>query len=476
MKNCVVVRKLDENCGTRPIKTYKQIYNLLDLRGSLVVPSDSARAVTLERRTAVKLNNVALSVNLFFELLDKTSVFVFENVSVFGSFTRENCVIDGISGSELCQRRLFSFERAQKDKDDHFTSTIERMTKTGGRIKLGSMTELCLEGYYVQLLPKLHLQEEAEIGLLSLKAEERECLPETGPGTNTIWLGKVKKIMLCDYAVLFLPRLRLYDENHSAEISLSAPEKEHVSELLSMQDSSIKLGKTNEVMLDGYAVDIFHKLVLEKEMRKVYLNMNLEGGLVDEMLQAKNNSVWLGNMEKLILSGYCVNALPRLRLEDVMEEIELSATEVSNVYEIIKTKDNSIKLWRVKKLVLQGFAINALPKLVLHEEDGIEELVISKVDMVCCFDGVFSPDIDFCFWKIKRLKIENSAIDVLKIRNGKSCVLDRFEFVPRKEESLFFLKARHMLSPINIGKVKQGGFFVSNEIKSALKYIPVDEE
>ncbi|OIR57057.1 MAG: uncharacterized protein A8A55_2188 [Amphiamblys sp. WSBS2006] len=430
----------------------------------------------LERRTFVTLKNVALSANLFFELLHKTSLCVSENVSVFGSFKGEDCVINGITPEELCQRRAFSFERAKNYNEKHFTSTIERMTKTGGRIKLGNMTELKLEGYYVQLLPKLHLQEKAKIGLLSLKAEERECLPETGPGTSTIWLGKVKKIMLCDYAVLFLPMLRLYDESHSAEICLNAPEKEHVSTITPMQDNSIKLGKTNEVMLDGYAVDIFHKLVLEKEMKRIYLNTDVNGEVVKEMRRAKNNSVWLGNMEKLILSGHCVNALPRLRLDDVMEEIELSATEKSNVYEIIKAKENSIKLGKVRKLVLQGFAINALPKLVLHGEDDIEELVISNVGRRCCFEPVFSFDIDFRSWKLKKLKIENSAIDVLKIRNGKGCVLDRFEFVPRKEESLFFLKARHMLSPINIGKVKQGGFFVSNEIKSALTYIPVDEE
>ncbi|OIR57059.1 MAG: uncharacterized protein A8A55_2189, partial [Amphiamblys sp. WSBS2006] len=139
-------------------------------------------------------------------------------------------------------------------------------------------------------------------------------------------------------------------------------------------------------------------------------------------------------------------------------------------------KENSIKLGKVRKLVLQGFAINALPKLVLHGEDDIEELVISNVGRRCCFDGVFSFDIDFRSWKLKRLKIENTVVDVLKIRNGKSCVLDRFEFVPRKEESLFFLKARHMLSPINVGKVKQGGFFVPNKFKTVLTYIPVDEE
>ncbi|OIR57813.1 MAG: uncharacterized protein A8A55_1405, partial [Amphiamblys sp. WSBS2006] len=268
------------------------------------------------------------------------------------------------------------------------------------------MTKLKLEGYYAHLLPRLNIPKEAEIGFLFVQAEEKKHMPETGPGTNTIWLGKVKEIMLCGYAIFFLPMLELYDENHSAEISLSAPNLEHISELLSMKDKSIRLGKTNEVMLYNYAVDIFHKLVLEEKMKKVYLNMSGDGGLTDEMLQAKDNSVWLGDIERLVLFRYCVNALPKLRLKDSMEEIELSATEVSNVYEILKTSDNSIKLWRVKKLVLRGYAINVLPKLVLHEEDGIEELFISKVDMVCCFDGVFSPDIDFCFWKIKRLKIE----------------------------------------------------------------------
>ncbi|OIR56674.1 MAG: uncharacterized protein A8A55_2578, partial [Amphiamblys sp. WSBS2006] len=294
---------------------------------------------------------------------------------------------------------------------------------------------------------------------------------------NSIKLGKVNKLDLKLLTINILPKLQLHEENEMEEFLLSADKKEHVSEIIHAENNSICIGKVKKLELELFAINILPKMKLHEEnkMDRFSLSADKEE-YVSEIIRVGNNTIWLGKVKSLELSGHSVNTLPKLRLheENVMEDLVLNAPELEHVSEITSAENNSINTRKLKNLELRGYAINVLPKL--QGEHEIEELVIANVGRRFCSDDVFSSDIDFCSWKIKMLKIENSAIDVLKIRKGKGCVLDHFEFVPRKGESFSYLKPRKAFSSIDIGRVRERGLFVPKEVRSILKYTLVDDE
>ncbi|OIR57333.1 MAG: uncharacterized protein A8A55_1908 [Amphiamblys sp. WSBS2006] len=354
----------------------------------------------------------------------------------------------------------------------------EIMNATNNSIWLGKVKRLELTGYSVNTLPKLLLHEENKMEKFLLGAEKEEHVSKAiRADKNSIKLGKVKKLELSLFGINILPKLALHEENEMGEFLLNTRKKEHVSEIISADNSSIWLRKVKKLELCGYAINILPKLAIHEdgEIEEFCLFTRIEE-YVSEVMCEENNSIWLGKVKRLELSGYSVNILLKLRLheENEMEELVLNAPNTGNVSEIEKTENNSINTRKLKNLKLWSHAINALPKL--RGGNVIEELVIADVDMICCSKSVFSSDIDFCFWEIKKLKIENSAIDVLEIRKRQNCVLDRFEFVPREKESFSCLKIRHCLSRIDIGWIRQNGLFVPEELRQILKYTLVDEE
>ncbi|OIR56081.1 MAG: uncharacterized protein A8A55_3173, partial [Amphiamblys sp. WSBS2006] len=89
---------------------------------------------------------------------------------------------------------------------------------------------------------------------------------------------------------------------------------------------------------------------------------------MENIVGISDNRIRLGKVEKLELWDYTINILPKLSLheENEMEVLRLNAYQIKHVSDIIKTKNNSIKLWKIKKLELKSFAVNILPKLSLH--------------------------------------------------------------------------------------------------------------
>ncbi|OIR56047.1 MAG: uncharacterized protein A8A55_3207, partial [Amphiamblys sp. WSBS2006] len=199
---------------------------------------------------------------------------------------------------------------------------------------------------------------------------------------------------------------------------------------------------------------------------------------VSEIMKTGTNNIDIGKVKRLVLVNYAINILPNLELEqdNEVEELVLFSSGNRNMEQIMSTETNNINIGIVKKLVLRKYAINILPKLKLARRKELEELNIADVDRECCSETTFSSGSGFFSWKIRKLKIENSEICVLRIRNEKSCVLDSLEFIPQEKEKINRLKIRHLLSPIWIGQIKQSGFSFPEEIKQCLEYTLVDEE
>ncbi|OIR56459.1 MAG: uncharacterized protein A8A55_2795 [Amphiamblys sp. WSBS2006] len=100
-----------------------------------------------------------------------------------------------------------------------------------------------------------------------------------------------------------------------------------------------------------------------------------------DIYKIENNSIWIGNVERLRLRGYAMEILPKLRFheENVMGELSLSARKTKHLTGILKIERNSICVGKVKKIDLEDYAAGILPKLKLHRENEMEELFFEDI-------------------------------------------------------------------------------------------------
>ncbi|OIR57721.1 MAG: uncharacterized protein A8A55_1508 [Amphiamblys sp. WSBS2006] len=192
------------------------------------------------------------------------------------------------------------------------------------------------------------------------------------------------------------------------ELCLYAEKEEHVSELILTKNNSIWLGKVKKLELELFAINILPKLKLHgaNVMEEFSLSADKEE-YVSEAIRAKNSTIWLGKMKKLELNLFAINILPKLKLhkENVMEEFHLSAGEIEHFFEVMFAENNSIWLGSVKRLELESFATIILPKLNFYEENEMEGLPVNVEETEC---GVFrAPLITLppC-WLCSRERIE----------------------------------------------------------------------
>ncbi|OIR55888.1 MAG: uncharacterized protein A8A55_3366, partial [Amphiamblys sp. WSBS2006] len=253
------------------------------------------------------------------------------------------------------------------EKTEHVSEVIRAENNS---IKLGKVKKLELWKRSINILPKLALHEENKMEEFVLKAEKEEYVSEVMLAkNNTIWLGKVKKLELGLFAINILPKLMLHEENEMEEFVLSADREGYVSETILPENNSIKLGKVKKLELSLFAINTLSKLVLHKENKMEGFILKAEKKeYVSEVIRAKNNTIWLGKIKKLELSLFAINTLSKLVLhkENEMEKFLLSADREGYVSETMLAKNNTIWLGKVKKLELNLFAINTLSKLVLH--------------------------------------------------------------------------------------------------------------
>ncbi|OIR55692.1 MAG: uncharacterized protein A8A55_3562, partial [Amphiamblys sp. WSBS2006] len=156
---------------------------------------------------------------------------------------------------------------------------------------------------------------------------------------------------------------------------MSGYDPEHTDEILKEENNSIWVGKVKKLDLHEYAVGILLKLKLheENEMEELELDIDYPENVI-EILKEENNSIWVGKVKKLYLSHYAVEILPKLRIygENVVEESFLDAYDHKHVAEILKTENNSIWVGKVKTLELRACVIQILPKLGISEENVME--------------------------------------------------------------------------------------------------------
>ncbi|OIR56550.1 MAG: uncharacterized protein A8A55_2703, partial [Amphiamblys sp. WSBS2006] len=419
------------------------------------MPEHRAEPFLLKRETTVTIENIALSDILLSKLLEKTKLVVGENVSVFGNFKGEDCIRAGMDFEGLCLLRPPSSPGIQDSI--RFMENIVKMPNKS--IKIRKVKKLELSGYSINVLPKLVFHEENEMEEFLLSAEKEEYVSEVmRAADNSIKVGKVKRLELSGYSVNTLSKLKLHGENEMKELVLNAEKEEHVSVILCVADNSIWLGKVKSPELGGYSANILPKLILHEENEiEVFCLTTLEIEHVSDVMRAKNNTIWVGKVKKLELSGYSASVLPKLVLheENEMDEFLLSAEKEEYISEVIRAADNSIKLGKMKNLELWSYAINVLPKLVLHEEGVMERLYLSAEKKEHVSEIIRPENNEIIFGKVKKLELKLFAINVLpKLRLHKENVMEELVLNTEQKEHVSEVICTEN-SKIWLGRVKK---------------------
>ncbi|OIR56910.1 MAG: uncharacterized protein A8A55_2337 [Amphiamblys sp. WSBS2006] len=231
---------------------------------------------------------------------------------------------------------------------------------------VGKVKWLYLRFCAMEILPKLGFHEENEIELFTMSIVAKYLTEMLKTKNNSIWIGKMKRLDLFNDETQILPKLRIHGENVMDVFSLNTDKTEHITEILKMENNSLWIGRVKKLALSGYAAETLPKLKLHDEnvMEELILN-TAEAKHITEILKTENSSIWVGKVKKLVLRRHTVEILPKLRLhcENVMEDLLLDADHYKHVTEILKTKKKSVWIGKVKKLRLEGDAKRIKDKL-----------------------------------------------------------------------------------------------------------------
>ncbi|OIR56524.1 MAG: uncharacterized protein A8A55_2729 [Amphiamblys sp. WSBS2006] len=303
---------------------------------------------------------------------------------------------------------------------------IEEILKEENKsIWIGNVKRLGLEGYAVEILPKLMLHKENEIEEIRSGADNLGYITWMLKEENrSVWVGKVKTLKLGKYAVGILPKLRIREENVMEELKLwGADRPEKITEILKEKNRSVWVGKVKRLELVYYMIEILPKLrfheenVIEELRLDAFFPVYLTG-----ILKTKRNSIWVGKVKKLNLGGYAVGILPKLRIheENVMKEFRLWIDNPAYTTRVLKEENNSLWIGKVEKLSLGGYAVGILPKLRIHEENVMEKLVLSADNTEHLTETLKTENSSSWVGKVKKIKLKGSTVEILpKLRLNK---------------------------------------------------------
>ncbi|OIR56490.1 MAG: uncharacterized protein A8A55_2762, partial [Amphiamblys sp. WSBS2006] len=291
----------------------------------------------------------------------------------------------------------------------------------------GRVKNLQLRDYAVNLLPKLV---ENQMQVIHLSAEDSSHVRTILEAEDrSVWVGRVKKMVLREYAVEILLKLRFHEENGIEEISLFACSSGQITGVLEEEDNNILVGRVKNLVLAGYAVEILSKLRFHEEdgVEGLLLLSAYDSDQITGILETEDNSLWVGKVKEVYLYGCAIEILPKLRFyeEIEIEELLLSVDKPGQINKILETEENSLWVGRVKGLYLYGCAIEILPKLRFYEEIEIEELRLSAEKPGQINKILETEDNSLWVGRVKELYLYGCAIEMLpKLRFHEENVIE----------------------------------------------------
>ncbi|OIR57331.1 MAG: uncharacterized protein A8A55_1910 [Amphiamblys sp. WSBS2006] len=449
-------RKKEE--ATDAILRQAETQNVFSLEASL-----GNRFVFLNAQTTVLLENTEIHIGLFFDLLSKTRVSVGRGFSVSGN------------SMDIKQGGVFSLGPPGKGG----RLFVENVKKIPPKSIVYTDRSIFFDGHAVGLFPKLRINGNREMGVLSLCAEEKEQVLEiTEEEDNSIDAGRVSIIVLKHYAVNALPKLRQKEHNVVQVLSLEAGKKDHVAAMVG-ETNSICIGRTSELFLGGYAAGVLPRLAVSEDnlMRVFEVDADREEQLA-AVLGEENSTVDMGALGAIALKNHAVSILAKLKLREdcTIKKLSLSADKEEQIAAVLRTEKNSIAVGGVREVKLVGYAIGVLPKLKIREDNVMEKLlaVVEEEHQKEAILGTEDCSIDVGV--VLNMTLVSYAAAILpKLRTREDRTMEWFCIhALKKEDILKTFGAEN--KAVNVGRIKRKGFFVSAEVEPMLKYVLVDEE
>ncbi|OIR56829.1 MAG: uncharacterized protein A8A55_2420 [Amphiamblys sp. WSBS2006] len=411
-------------------------------------PDTEVKTVTrLAQETRVVLSNITVSDTLFFCLMSRTAVEIKNAISLFDhDITLDWCL--GGPGWEAGRRTKICVCECSKEEAEwiHANTTDSGMSISPWKVR-GNENEICV---FLRFWACLDENNRNVFVCFPGKHATKEIL---GEGNNSLWTGKVESLKLKNSATKIFPKLRFPGENEMEELGLDADCSEHITEILEEDNNSLWVGKVKKMELCGHAVEILPKLGIHQENVLEELALDTEHFLnATGILGMENNSLWVGRVKRLVLKNHAVEILPKLRThgEDVMEELVLDADNAEHLAEILKTETNSVWAGRVKRLELRGYAVQILPKLKFHEENEMEELDLDADEAEYLTEMLRTKNSSILVGKVKKLNLRHYAMKILpKLKFHKESAMEEL-----------VLNAKHFGETAGIYKKKNKGIWI----------------
>ncbi|OIR57259.1 MAG: uncharacterized protein A8A55_1976 [Amphiamblys sp. WSBS2006] len=424
-------------------------------------------AILLTEKTTVTLSKIAISVKLFLVLLEKTRVTVGERFSITKHASNEDCIRE----NNMARKTPFCLER-RGAVSNLALENIERMPPNS----IGCVLEevMLVNTGLINILPKLRIHEDSEIEWLELSADEEEHVAAILTKDQPIYIRRVKKMELWDYAVGILPKLRVHEGSEVEWLKLSASKKEHVAAILT-KDQTFCVGRVKNMWLWSYAVGILPKLRVHEGSEVEWLKLSASKKEHVAAILTKDQTFCVGRVKNMWLWSYAAGVITKIKIHEncEVEKLSLYTNEEEHVAPIF-TKDQPFCIGRVKGIRLREYAVRVVTKTGVNENNGVEELSLSasKEEHVAI---TLAKDQSIYVGRVKKLELRYYAVIILPaFRIHKDNTMEEFVLVGRGEHLYKILWRRD--NSIELGRIRKSGFRVQKETRQKLRYTLVDGE
>ncbi|OIR57217.1 MAG: uncharacterized protein A8A55_2031, partial [Amphiamblys sp. WSBS2006] len=404
----------------------------------------------LTEKTTVILSNIEISEKLFFVLLEKTRVAIGERFSITEHVESEECIRE----HGMAKNSLFCLEKTGGVTSSLTLENIERIPQNSIGCVLKEF-DLHDTGF-INILPKLRINEDSKFKLLGLSAIEKEHVSVILSQNKPFCVGSVDNMTLENYAVSILPKLRIHENSEIELLKLAATEKEHVAIIFS-QDHPFCVERVKNITLDNYAVSVLTKLGIHENSEVELLDLYADEKEHISLILSQDHPFFVGRVKNITLEEYAVGVLPKLRVHEnsKVELLWLVASEKEHV-DIILSQEQMFFIGRVKNITLEEYAVSILTKMRIYEDCDVEVLVLNATEKEHV-DAILSQNQSFCVGRVKNMRVRDYAACILpKQRIHKDCEVGFLRLATNKEEHIAEILSQDQ--PFCVGRVKEMEF------------------
>ncbi|OIR56000.1 MAG: uncharacterized protein A8A55_3254, partial [Amphiamblys sp. WSBS2006] len=268
-------------------------------------------------------------------------------------------------------------------------------------------------------------------------------------------------------------KLRIHGDCKVESFELIASEEAHVAEVLK-QEKRFCVGRVKHMDLEEYAVGVITKMSLKDcEIEHLRLFATRRKHVAEVLAQEKPFCV--GRVKNMYLWDYAASVITKMSLKDCeFESLRLHAYEKEHVAGILK-QENPFCVGRVKNMDLNNYAVGVITKMTIHEDCEFESLHLTAYEKEHVAEAL-KQENPFCVGRVKKMVLEGYAVGVItKMKIHEDNTMESFVLAGNEDQLSRILKEGD--KSIDLGRIRTGGLDVpERRIRRKLRYTLVDGE